>query len=252
MTKHIKTIIKNTFSTILSVCTISLCFTSSCNAMQINDTTKTNSDLYKIAVYDSVFAEENEIHHLVTLTKDNNFVTWDESQEHVLLLSWHKYPDSYIKGDTVVFQWGEVWTFTDKEILFWYDTNKNDVTDWSLRLKQLIGLPESSDYTHVTGFWVSPEDVIRPAYVTDPSIQMRTTFPDDINDDDWYAKWFNDNILWSYFDSAYPWTRLGYTYDWADNGKEYGLTEFLIIPNSEALVEFTLTTEEFIDWLDKN
>ena len=83
-------------------------------------------------------------------------------------------------------------------------------------------------------------------------LYIQLLLPDDINDDDWYAKWFNDNILWSYFDSAYPWTRLGYTYDWADNGKEYGLTEFLIIPNSEALVEFTLTTEEFIDWLDKN
>ena len=51
------------------------------------------------------------------------------------------------------------------------------------------------------------------------------------------------------FDSAYPWTRLGYTYDWADNGQEYGLSEFLIRQGAEVEVAFTMTTEEFIAWL---
>ena len=64
-----------------------------------------------------------------------------------------------------------------------------------------------------------------------------------------YREWFEDNIIWSYFDSAYPWTRLGYTYDWADNGQEYGLSEFLIRQGAEVEVAFTMTTEEFIAWL---
>ena len=65
-----------------------------------------------------------------------------------------------------------------------------------------------------------PEDVIRPAYVTDvtrtdgkrlfPGRRMKHT-----------RIWFDGNILWSYFESDYPWTRLGYTYDWS--GGEIGI-----------------------------
>lgn len=51
----------------------------------------------------------------------------------------------------------------------------------------------------------------------------------------------------SYFEGAYPWTRLGYTYDWADNDTEYGLTEFLVLNKSKVKVEFTDTTAEFIE-----
>ncbi len=61
-----------------------------------------------------------------------------------------------------------------------------------------------------------------------------------------YKAWFDGNIVWSYFDSAYPWTRLGYTYDWGGGGNEYGLSEFLIRKDAVVEVEFTLTTEEFI------
>ena len=50
---------------------------------------------------------------------------------------------------------------------------------------------------------------------------------------------------------AYPWTRLGYTYDWNEAGDEYGLTEFIILPGSEVEIEWTLTTDEFIAWLSE-
>lgn len=46
--------------------------------------------------------------------------------------------------------------------------------------------------------------------------------------------------------------RHGYTYDWADNGREYGLSECLILSGSVIEVEWTKTTDEFIDWLEKN
>ena len=65
--------------------------------------------------------------------------------------------------------------------------------------------------------------------------------------------WFDANAEYSYSeDTPYPWTRLGYTYDWADNGEEYGLSEFLILPDSVIEVEWTKSTDEFIDWLEAN
>ncbi|MEG0378395.1 MAG: hypothetical protein RR614_07940, partial [Eubacterium sp.] len=124
------------------------------------------------------------------------------------------------------------------------------VTDWTLRLKQLVGVPPDKEYTHVSAMWVSPEDVLRPAYKTDIKTDtMQTTLPEETPEA--YKEWFEDNIMWSYFDSAYPWTRLGYTYDWAPGSDEYGLTEFWVRPGATVTVEFTDTIDEFIKRLEQ-
>lgn len=214
--------------------------------------TVSEENLYNLAVRDAVFADEDEILPLVTIDKESDMVTWNEAGDKVLLLSWHQYPDSYPDGTEVTTEWGEVWTYTDKEIADWYQKNKDGVSDMTLRMEQLIGLPAGKGYTHFTALWVDPKDIVRPAYVTDVTKQM-TNIPSEDEPsnefEEWYTEWFDDNIVWSYFDSAYPWTRLGYTYDWADNGQEYGLSEFLILPDSNVTVEFTMTNAEFLEWI---
>lgn len=203
--------------------------------------------LYESAVRDAAFADEDEILPLVSLVESDPMTTWQNGK--VLLLTWHNYPDSYPEGENVTIEWGYVWTFTDKEIASYKDELKK-CKDPETRLKQLIGLPPDCDYTTFTGFWVSPESVKRPAYRTDiVSGEMTTSFDENVDED--FKEWFDENILGSYFDGAYPWTRLGYTYDWADNGTEYGLTEFLVSDKAEVTVEFTDTTAEFIDKITK-
>lgn len=204
--------------------------------------------LYESAIRDAMFADENEILPLVSLTPEDKMTTWNEDG-CVLLCTWHRYPDSYPEGETITVEWGPVWTFTDKEIASYKDELKK-CKDPETRLKQLIGLPPDCDYTTFTGFWVSPENVKRPAYRTDiVSGEMTTSFDENVDTD--FKEWFDGNILGSYFDGAYPWTRLGYTYDWADNDTEYGLTEFLVLDKAEITVEFTDTTAEFIDRITK-
>lgn len=204
--------------------------------------------LYESAIRDAMFADENEILPLVSLTSEDKMTIWNEDG-CVLLCTWHRYPDSYPEGETITVEWGPVWTFTDKEIASYKDELKK-CKDPETRLKQLIGLPPDCDYTTFTGFWVSPENVKRPAYRTDiVSGEMTTSFDENVDTD--FKEWFDGNILGSYFDGAYPWTRLGYTYDWADNDTEYGLTEFLVLDKAEITVEFTDTTTEFIDRITK-
>ena len=77
-----------------------------------------------------------------------------------------------------------------------------------------------------------------------------TGFADDKDED--FVQWFNSNIISSYFEEyRYPWTRLGYTYDWADNGSEYGLSEFLVLKDAQVDVEYTKTTDEFIEYINE-
>lgn len=204
---------------------------------------------YEMAVRDAVFAEESELFPLVEIVPDSDLTTWNDDGK-VLMLSWNRHPERYIEGTSYTLENGEIWTFTDKEILAWYEENGEGIEDWILRLEELIGLPEGSGYTHVSAFWCDPEELIRPAYVTDITAQMDAKALDG-SALGGYEEWFDGNIIWSYFDSAYPWTRLGYTYDWNEAGDEYGLTEFIILPGSEVEIEWTLTTDEFIAWLSE-
>lgn len=205
------------------------------------------SELYAAAVADSVKAEPDEIFRLVLLNEQSDMVTWHEDGERVLLLSWNDDPEVFVEDSTVTLS-GELWTFTDKEIKSWYDGVAGSVTDWNLRLKQLIGLPPSSAYTHISAFWVDVSRVIRPAYQTDVTKQVDENCLEN-SPLGAHEAWFNDNIVYSYCISDYPWTRMGYTYDWAAGGDEYGLTEFLVLDGTEAEVEYTKTTEEFIRYM---
>lgn len=230
--------------------------------------------LYAAAVEDSKQAEEDEILPLVTLTSDNDMVTWSSDGSKVLLLSWHDDPEAYAAQQIVVDDDG-TWTFTDGEVIAWYaefaaassleppvTADSHEATDaasssppsthdidWNMTFEQLLGLPLDADYTHVSAMWVDFDEVIRPAYQPDVTQQLsaRTLDGSALGD---HAEWF-----WAYYESSYsdagpyPWTRLGYTYDWADNGIEYGLTEFLVLPASTVEVEWTKSAEEFVCWL---
>lgn len=209
---------------------------------------KTDEELYAMAVRDAAIAEDDEIKPLVSLTKKDPLVTWD-NQGRVLLCTWHSYPDSYPKGETVTAKWGYIWTFTDKEIAAYAGELKAS-EDAVMRLRQLIAIPPDKTHSTVTGLWVKPSDVIRPAYQSDAANgSMCTAFAEGEELDTPFKAWFDQNILDSYYYGNYPWTRLGYTYDWADNGKEYGLTEFLIKKDAEVEVAFTETTSEFLQRL---
>ena len=209
-------------------------------------------ELYERACDDAMIAEEDEILPLVAIAPDEPLVQWDEAGERVLVCTWHKYPDSYPDGEEIVTSFGESWVFTLAEIVDWFG-RQQEIEDYILRFEQLIGLPPQNGKTHFTAMWVYPENLFRPSY--DNEIDDNTVglyFPEDVDPE--YKSWFHGNLLSSYYPEQsdwvrYPWTRLGYTYDWAGNGSEYGLSEFIVRQDSSVLVEQTYSNEEFIDFL---
>lgn len=214
-----------------------------------NNAPKTAEELYAEAVEDAMTVESDEVLPLVSLDEGAPYAVYDD-EGRVLMFTYHKYPDSYPNGADVKIEWGEVWTFTGGELADWYKENKDDVTDWPARLKQLIGLTPDNENTHFTAMWVDPDDVKRPANVQDTG-EVTMTAALSENTDEAFKEWFDGNIIWSYFDSAYPWTRLGYTYDWAADAKdEYGLSEFLVADGSQVEVAYTVTAEEMLSMLE--
>ncbi len=124
-----------------------------------------------------------------------------------------------------------------------------------LRVAQLLGLPpeaatvgNSGEYKYMLEMWVSPQDLFRPCPDTEISdTACETSFPTDsfrmldpnntvraIVGPEYgvfmtYLFWFNNQTSYSYTIGSYPypWTRLGYTYDWG-NSNHIGLSEFVV------------------------
>jgi len=124
-----------------------------------------------------------------------------------------------------------------------------------LRIAQLLGLPpeyavkdDPSEAKYMLEMWVSPKDLFRPCPDTEISdTACETSFPADMfrildlnnkvratEGTDYgvfktYSSWFNNRTRNGYTmgSSPYPWTRLGYTYDWGSSNHT-GLSEFVL------------------------
>ena len=119
--------------------------------------------------------------------------------------------------------------------------------DLALRLRQLIGLQPDAKFQYFVTMTVRSSDIFRPA--TDPTTTTESpcsdstqatcgeVFPDWVTSD--HVKWIANQMLTSYFvseehtgDYSYPWTRLGYTYDWKPGADRYGASEYVIRPGA--------------------
>lgn len=137
-----------------------------------------------------------------------------------------------------------------------------------LRVEQLLGLPPDSGKTKFVEMWVNPSDLFRPS--PDPEIvdhEADLDFPtipgkflsysastvtewDTTTNADrayTYEQWFNqrkDNIYSG--SNPYPWTRLGYTFDWGDPDSEIGLSEFVVLGGSTVGVASVTPTADYL------
>jgi len=208
--------------------------------------------LYNKAVIDAMIADSSEIsHNLIPVVKDNEFLTWKtiNNKDYVLAATYTKYNASYPLGDTVELKWGNVWISMAPEL-----RNRISVIHYSndsllsLRIHQLLGLPFKYEKKYFVEFWVSPDDMFRPS--ADSEITDNTAglyFPANVSVE--YKQWFNENIISSYFPGTatlrYPWTRLGYTYDWGNPKNEFGVSEFIVKKGAKVIVENVKTQQEY-------
>lgn len=205
----------------------------------------TDEQLYANAVKDAIIAEDSEILPLVTLTEHDSQVIYSEKGYE--LVTFNKYPSSYPDGQEMEISDWIIWSVSYLEFTTFVKNNAQ-TTDWSKRIHQVMGMPLSANETHLTTFYVNGDAMLRPAFNSDVTAQITTTRESLMAEDEEYKAWFNQNIISSYYSSQdYPWTRLGYTYDWGDNGQVYGLSEFITSKGCPITVHETKTIEECVD-----
>lgn len=224
--------------------------TIGCNtdSIPVEQNLPSDNDIYKTAVADAMIADETEIcSTLIAIRPDNNYLKWRNG--NVLVVTWTKHGSSYPVGDTITAWWGETWVTAVPEIKDWYNKNPVPKEKLTLRTEQLLGMPPNTGYLYFVEMWVNPADLQRPAYDNEIDDNVcELNFPSSTSAD--YITWFNNNILSSYFpppeDVQYPWTRLGYTYDWGNKKNEIGLSEFIIKKNAKVIVNSKSLTAEYI------
>lgn len=113
--------------------------------------------------------------------------------------------------------------------------------DIMMRLRMLIGLPPDADIPYMVEVEANVSDIFRPS----PYADTNTTYPCPPNPDgslpsncgnvfptntspahyQWIA---TDSFILHTIPDGYPWTHLGYTYNWAPGEDRYGASEYVI------------------------
>lgn len=222
----------------------SACCTDSCCSL---DDTNTLIVAYSNAVVDAAQALPSEVStHLTPITPSNSRLAWRTNGQGVLQVK----AATFMAHNIATNYWAPgVHTFTSRDQWFTvYPDLKEFCAQYKgsnqlLRIKELLGLPPSNPNDTVAEFWVSPEYVFRPA--AEPAINSVSagvtasataplTGPSDRVPTYW-VDWFNnfykscDFKMTQGVEKSFPWTQLGYTYDWEPGRTNHvGLSEFVI------------------------
>lgn len=188
---------------------------------------------YQVSLADAAIIEDQEILPVTQIFEPTQrFVTWTS------------YPDSFSVGEEKVLSWGEVWVTLDNAV---QQRCKHFPKDkLNLRIQQLLGLPPQQ--AAVDRFFVvlnvNTRDMFRPC--ANPSLQdaqCSASFPESASEA--HKAWYAGQTALAYYEKGYPWTRLGYTYNWNAEDSEVGVSEFVIHRGAKVSVESITPTVEY-------
>ncbi|HEX5749501.1 MAG TPA: hypothetical protein VFZ09_24950 [Archangium sp.] len=190
---------------------------------------------YDAAVRDAVEATQAEVTDgLWAITPSNTRLSWNGDQSAVRMVAWTTFT-GYAIGDNTLSR--EIWVTAVPQLKELCKTVPEDAARIA-RVNQYLGLPpatESDNRRQFVEMWVKPGDMFRPC--PDPEISDTTcglSFPAGVSSE--HKTWISNNYASSYGfwqTTHYPWTGLGYTYDWcSQDDKHVGASEFVVRPGS--------------------
>lgn len=225
---------------------------------------------YLDACRDAKTVEPEEVcRTLKAVASWENDLEWQGASgvERVKVVTWtgKDYYDQSVGKEYTLPADANVWVTLAPEVKAF--SEKNDGAS-RLRTEQLLGLPPDSGKTRFVEMRVSPSDLFRPS--PDPEIidhEAAVDFPtasgrflsfsattitewDDTVGADMvytYEQWFNHRRDKVYSgDNPYPWTRLGYTYDWGNPESEVGLSEFVLLGDATVVISSVTSNSGYL------
>ena len=205
---------------------------------------------YLAAVADARVALPSEIsRQLSPIVAHNKNLIWEgqPGESRVLVVTWTGgYYDAAV-GEDYLLSFGQVWVTLAPQMQDFF--RRRPAQRGDLRAEQLLGLPPGQGYFRFVEMWVNPADLFRPSpdpEITDQEAQL--DFPDGVwtTTNPQYREWFNQRRQTSYQgDQPYPWTRLGYTYDWGSSDHQ-GLSEFVVRQNAVVGVKSAQDNQSYL------
>jgi hypothetical protein len=119
------------------------------------------------------------------------------------------------------------------------------------RTIQYLGLRIDDDRPFVVELWVDPNDTFRPCADPEtgdrkcdlglPKLDGKEAKAGVLD----HAGWFSKQFAYYYDQNPYPWTRLGYTYDWGDSDHHVGASEYVIRPGVSVWVAGVSSLDDY-------
>lgn len=190
-----------------------------------------NQETYAAGVRDAMEPTQAEVvDSLWAITPSNTRLKWNADQSAVRMVAWTTYT-GYVEGGNTLSR--EIWVTAVPQLQELCKTLPEDAARIA-RINQYLGLPPASEWDSGRQFvemWVEPGDMFRPC--PDPEIDDSTCglqFPDGVSSE--HKTWISNYYATSYGfwqSTHYPWTGLGYTYDWcSQDTKHVGASEFVV------------------------
>ena len=241
--------IKNSVRTLYVVIYVALVL-SACTHLTREPNPADLQQAYARAIKDAEIAEPDEINrNLVAIVPSNKDLTRKKDSGEVLVTTWTSWDgyDEHVGRPMNLSR--EVWVTVFPEVKQFCRELNLVSSQVPLRLKQLLGLPPNDMKTKFAEIWVDPDDLFRPS--PDPEIsdnEASLDFPVSnrfvtVSND--HMRWFHDMKQKSYGADGYPWTRLGYTYDWGNPRNEIGLSEFVIRAGATVTIRGVTATLDY-------
>lgn len=204
------------------------------------------------ALVDAEQADEDEVvTDLITLTPEEPGLEWqtdDAGEAWVQLVAWTDWDGYRAQVGQTVPLGRAIWVTAAPEVQAMCRETGLTGSALTERLEQHLGIRPGAGKPYFVTLWARPGTVVRPC--ADPNVGAASCVATDVPTDvqigtHAHRAWFEDLRARSYGEGGYPWTRLGYTYDWAPGADERGATEFLIPAETTVQIAAFTTTDEY-------
>lgn len=217
----------------------------------------TPEEVYARAVREAIRPKLADVSHslvAVSLDRSVKVVTWTRHESK----SDYEGKTAPSDKDTWVTVFPHLKSFCQEYV----KSHSADSKQLSLRLEQRLGLPPGSNYDTFVEFTVDPKDVsnfFRPCSATSPAtndcqpasalkpVELQADLRDPKKKQEMESRYWFLNTYYHSFSSTkqFPWTSLGYTFDWApseagDQLVRFGESEF-VVPAGAAITPGSAT-----------